>query len=622
MERLIAHLVLIAITAATPLAAAELRPRDLTPVTWLETPAHPPVEIVRDGTPRAVVYLADPRATEKFNPRKQGGFPSTLPRLVQELVEIIRLSTGATLELVDKPPPVDRPAIVIGECQETRLAGIDAAKIPVEGFVVKTAPNRVYLVGSTQPLPPGSDPWARWSNEGTAWAVADFLERFVGVRWYWPAEVGGRSIIRSSLLVIPPVHYRDQPVFRQREYHPAEGWTLPTKECSEDKEPIPFPLGVIPEGVKRIDMSNYLPLVRGGCSWPYKVKCHAPRVGEIEAAFRESIDKDMFALNADGSRNSRMLCYSSQKTLEFLLKGCERVWDKGGAATWVTSTCVSVSPADYPVVCHCSACRETMAKGGASLVMALFVRRLCEAVKQRWPDKKVIYLPYWNYDECCKEVQYPDNLVIMSAQTTYPMQIKAQPENLQGAIQRLRCFRAQACLPVTTWDYCIVGFHAPRQYPHVVRDFYQAAKDTCAGTFINGMCLGEWSTTAPTLYVWMRVLWNPDVDVDAVLDEMCRRLFGKAANTARQLMSLECEVWEKGEWINNRIRQPGGWPVPKRLFQVVFTPDVVRQLKALHDKALAELADDPVARQRFLYWNWTFDAFVKQAEAIRQNSTP
>ena len=113
------------------------------------------------------------------------------------------MSTGAKLELVDKPPPVDQPAIVIGECQETRLAGIDAAKIPVEGFVVKTAPNRVYLVGSSRPLPPGSDPWARWSNEGRAWAVADFMERFVGVRWYWPAEVGGRSIIRSSSLVIP-----------------------------------------------------------------------------------------------------------------------------------------------------------------------------------------------------------------------------------------------------------------------------------------------------------------------------------------------------------------------------------------------------------------------------------
>ena len=72
MERLIAHLFLIATTVAAPLAGAELEPRDLTPVTWLEAPAHPPVEVVRDGAPRAVVYLADPRATEKFHLRKHG----------------------------------------------------------------------------------------------------------------------------------------------------------------------------------------------------------------------------------------------------------------------------------------------------------------------------------------------------------------------------------------------------------------------------------------------------------------------------------------------------------------------------------------------------------------------
>ena len=120
----------------------------------------------------------------------------------------------------------------------------------------------------------------------------------------------------------------------------------------------------------------------------------------------------------------------------------------------------------------------------------------------------------------------------------------------------------------------------------------------------------------------MRVLWNPDLNVDAVLDEMCERLYGKAGGTAKGLMKLECDVWEKGEWTKHRIKQPGGWPVPRRLFPVVFTPDVVQRMKALRDKALAEMADDPVARQRFLYWTWTFDAFLKEAEAIHHKKTP
>jgi hypothetical protein len=582
----------------------------------MEAPAHPSVEIVRGGRARAVVFVADPEPSP------------TLKRLVDELVEVVRLSSGATLERVTETPSADQPAIVIGDCEASRKAGIDAGKIPIEGFVVKTATNRVYLVGSTKAVPPGSDRHAHWSNEGTAWAVADFLERFLSVRWYWPTELGGRCITRSASLVIPPVHYNDQPVFRQREYHPRFGWKLPTTAHSSEKDPLPFPPGAIPDGVEAVDMSTYLPLVREGCSWPYKIKVHSPRGGEFEREFGEEKKTEMFSLNKDGTRNPKAICYSSSKTLEFLLEGCQRVWDEGGGASWVTSTCVTVSPLDSPVVCSCPACQETFAKGGGthiggtSLIMATFVKRMCEAVKQRWPDKKVIYLPYWNYDECRKEVQYPDNLVVMSATTTYPMPLNAQRENFEEGIQRLRDFRAQACVPVTIWDYCVAWTYGPYQYPHLVRDYYQVVKDISAGAFLNGMCLGEWTNTAPTLYVWMKVLWNPDLDVDAVLDEMCERLYGKAGDTARELMKLECDVWEKGEWTKHRIKQPGGWPVPRRLFPVVFAPDVVQRMKVLREKALAEMADDPVAHQRFLYWTWTFDAFLKEAESIHQKKTP
>ena len=625
MRRFIAFSALSAAMAFPALAGAERQPRDLTPVISMKAPAHPPVELVRKGRARAVVYVAD------RNPS------ATLKRLAAEMVEVIRLSTGATLERVAQLPPADRPAIVIGDCGETRKAGIDAAKIPIEGFVVKTAANRVYLVGSTQALPAGSDQWAPWSNEGTAWAVADFLERAVGVRWYWPAELGGRSITSVTSLVIPPVHYSDRPVFRLREYFPSHGWKLPAKARSSDKEPLAFLPGAIPKGVAAVPMRTYLPLVRYGCSWPYKIKVHQPQGPPRRPpdGWKEEERKELLALKKDGTRDSRMFCYSSPKTLEYLLAGCERAWDKGGGCPWVTSTCVTVSPPDRPVDCHCPACRETLAKAddffdkdsvrwfrGPSLTMALFAKRMCQAVKKRWPDKKVIYLPYWNYQECPTALDFPDNLVVQVAMTTWPMPLRAQAEIRQGAIASLRTWRSKACLPITVWDYCVSWTYGPYQYPHLVRDFYPAVKDIVAGTFINGMNLGEWTNTAPTLYVWMKVLWNPNLDVDAVLDEMCRRLFGKAGATAREMVRLECDLWEKGQWRSSRVKVPGGWFVPKRLFGMAWTPDRVQRLKALRSKALAELADDPVARQRFGYWTWTFDAFLKEAEAIRQKKTP
>ena len=55
---------------------------------------------------------------------------------------------------------------------------------------------------------------------------------------------------------------------------------------------------------------------------------------------------------------------------------------------------------------------------------------------------------------------------------------------------------------------------------------------------------------------------------------------------------------------------------------VVFTPDVVGRMESLRNKVLAEVADDPIARQRFLYWTWTFDAFLDEAKAIHRKKTP
>ena len=46
----------------------------------------------------------------------------------------------------------------------------------------------------------------------------------------------------------------------------------------------------------------------------------------------------------------------------------------------------------------------------------------------------------------------------------------------------------------------------------------------------------------------MKILWNPNVNVDAVLDEMCGRMFGKAAGAMREFLQLTADRWEKTAW--------------------------------------------------------------------------
>ena len=306
-------------------------------------PQHPPVVIVRQGVPRAKVYLAEERPSKN------------LAILLKELVEVVRLSTGAELEVVRRMPAADVSAIVIGDCSAARAAGIDAAAIPVEGYVVKTAPGRVFLVGSTAPLPTVTNISDPYGNDATAWAVADFLERFVGVRWYWPSETGGRSIVRNATLQVGPVHYSDQPVFRKRNHWPPR-YSKKNGEWRarwfEKKDPTPAETA-IPPGVDTIDMVPLLATLRMGNSWPYMIKVHQPQAMERNARFVEQ-HKAMFAKKKDGTPNAGMLCYTSPEAFDFLMAGCERFWTKGQKVdSWVTDTAVTISPGDEPVNCCC-----------------------------------------------------------------------------------------------------------------------------------------------------------------------------------------------------------------------------------------------------------------------------
>ena len=82
------------------MAGSGPRPPDLSPVTWLEAPKHAPVQIVRDGHERAAVYVVDPKGSKPFVAKRRGERPPIIQQLVDQLLETVRLSTGATLELV------------------------------------------------------------------------------------------------------------------------------------------------------------------------------------------------------------------------------------------------------------------------------------------------------------------------------------------------------------------------------------------------------------------------------------------------------------------------------------------------------------------------------------------
>ena len=196
MKRLLGAALLLLLGCSMPRSA-------LNPVKFNRPLDHPPVVLVEQGATGAAICVMG------------GKGDRVLAQAVKELQDCIEAATGAKLPIVQDRLQI--PALVIGNCVEAADEGLVGARMPIEGFTIRSAAGRVFIVGHDGPV---GNKDTRAVSHGTAWGVFEFLERFVGVRWYWPTERGGRSVPRAASLVLKPVWLEDAPVFRKREIWP------------------------------------------------------------------------------------------------------------------------------------------------------------------------------------------------------------------------------------------------------------------------------------------------------------------------------------------------------------------------------------------------------------------
>ena len=190
----------VAFGTAVSLGGNPLVQPALNPVTPLPAPVHPPVTLVEGGVPRFVIAW-DSTAT------KERDTPGLNRRTVREAVRTLRrgflFCAGTNVAVVDvssAPVPEGRSVILVGSGRAVAPRPppeIDTSRLPPEGFVVSTFSNGVVVAGAT------------------LWGAYDFLERFLGCRYYYPGPDGSVRPACTTL-VLSPCAYKDVPRFRNR----------------------------------------------------------------------------------------------------------------------------------------------------------------------------------------------------------------------------------------------------------------------------------------------------------------------------------------------------------------------------------------------------------------------
>ncbi len=540
------------------MAALPWEVKDLNPVTVRAVTDQAPVTLVTNGQPAACIAVV-------------GKKDRRLSTAATKLQLFIEKTSGARLPLVNTVP--EGPAIVIGACPQALAAGLDPDQMPVEGFSIKTASNKVFIVGNTNsPI------------NAASWGVFEFAERFLGVRWFLPmpqtnGDDLGICVIPARTLTLPPAWIEDAPVFRKRVIWPdtSDAW----------------------HGAG-LNMGPLHQFLRSATSWPVELQGHSPNWKKTEYT---NTCPEVFQLKADGTRDFGILCYGNPKTLACYLEQIQNFVDgKKYTLGIVNKQAITVSPADVELACSCKDCQALWNKdggqyGAASRVMAGFVDKLAREIKRRWPDRPftVIFLPYLNYTTCPSGVLFPDNVEVqicgMPGLAAYkePAVLAAE----QGNIDR---WMDASGRKVQNWHYDVWPAHktkAAYEYPHVVQRFYQANRDKTIGSFINGE-FNHWPRQHISLYVWLKCLWNPDFPVEAAIDSFCERLFGPASKTMCELVGLQISGWEDSRWPEGRFST-------RAIYEISFPRDTVKRMETLFAQARKEAKNDPLALKRLDY---------------------
>ncbi|MFC1718082.1 DUF4838 domain-containing protein, partial [Candidatus Poribacteria bacterium] len=256
---------------------------------------------------------------------------------------------------------------------------------------------------------------------------------------------------------------------------------------------------------------------------------------------------------------------------------------------------VSVSQADTARYCHCDNCEEINQREGTPMGSNLaFVNAVAELVEKKHPNVKIGTLAYWYTRQIPKNIRPRHNiqfqLCSIECCTFHPIDDPDCEKN-RAFCKDMEDW-GKLSDDIWIWNYN-TNFHAyDLPFPNLrvigpnVRYF---RSNNVKGVFMqangNGLT-GEISDLRN--YLMSQILWNPDYDDQAVLEEFVRLHYKNAAQPILDYIKM---FHDNGEQMGIN---PGCFPKPA---EVGLTPEITRKIFDYFEQALA-LADDEAVRAR------------------------
>ena len=242
-------------------------------------------------------------------------------------------------------------------------------------------------------------PPALFGDNGTLYAVYDFLERFCDVRWYAPTEIG-TVCPSATTLVVRGTEVRRSPAMIHR-------WITPTSLY------LPGPADRVPGS--DVHLWKLRMRIGGQTFWV----CHSFG-GYYDRFLAEH--PDWFARGYSG--RPPQMCYTDPGFVQQIIRDAQDYFDSKGAKPGATARgdVFGLVPMDNSRWCKCPGCQAEMNKaeeknpqfnnGKASDYVFNFVNKVAREIRKTHPDKWIGALAYSSYAYYPDKVEVEPNVVV------------------------------------------------------------------------------------------------------------------------------------------------------------------------------------------------------------------
>ena len=559
-----------------------------------------PAATLRTGNTEIVVAKDAPR-TVKF---AAGEMKHFLDGVFSCDVPVVNVPTGM------------RTPIHLGSDKWTKGAGISVDGLARDAFRIVVTDKAVFIAGRDDPKANpdrslDSTVWLNHYERATLFGVYEFLERYAGVRMYFPGELG-EIVPKADSLDVPAVDVTVAPDMPGRYYSY-------------------FGEGVWFEGEKRDEKSTgrlrWLNSYRLRMQTRYVPFCHGLAHRGYLRRFQKT-HPEYFRLNKDGSRDMNLalgsrsgkLCYSSgiweeiYQDAKSYLKGegaaIRGVLNPSGKVGWWYSCqdnkYIDLMPHDGMVPCECEKCKAAFDKDDAGNYMDTMIwsnmakignRLIAEGVEGF--VTQMAYQPYRRVPD----VDLPTNVLVMVAERG-PWSIP-YPDDLKLEYDEIAAWAKKLGHKVALWTYpCKYGKrkipNIPSLSPWMWGRYYKAVAPWVDDLYAESET-DRFVYHHLDYYVLSRVTWNTNVDIDAVIDEYFRLMYGPAAGEMKAFFKSLEEKWTTGFLSRGENTMWGpSFTVapPEDRWGKVYTAELMEEYGRLFAEATRKTAEGSLERRR------------------------